>query len=81
MSVETDADAATESATVQESQDSMRQKCEMHGVVVAAQSSVEEALVSNRGSFSIKSVSSLTKMSKLGGSITYFSVTELHYSS
>lgn len=80
MSVETDADGVTEGAIVQESQDSVTQQCEMHGVVTIAQRSVEGALVSNKGSFNIESVSSLTKMSKLGGSITYFSVTELRCS-
>ena len=37
----------------------------------------EGALVSNRGSFNVESVSSLTEMSELGGSVTHFSVTEL----
>ena len=53
------------------------QRCEMQGVVAAVQWSVEGALVSGRGSFNIGIVSSLTRMSELGGSVTYFSVTEL----
>ena len=46
MSVETDADGATENATMHESRDSVRQQCEMHGVVAAAQRSIEGALAS-----------------------------------
>ena len=42
------------------------QRCEMQGVVAAAQRSVEGALVSDRGSFNIGSVSSLTRMSDVG---------------
>ena len=81
MSVETDADGVTEGATVQESRDSVRQQCGMKGVVATTQRSVEGELVSDRGSFSIGSVSSLTGMSKLSGSVTYFSVIELQCSS
>ena len=78
MLVETDADGATESATVQESRVSSlqqcekhgsvapvqdvteKQQCEMHGIAAAAQTSIEGALVSGKGSFSIENVSSLT---------------------
>jgi len=77
MSIETDADGVIERATIQESQDSVRQQCKRHGVIVAAQRSVQGSLVSDKGSFSIGSVSSLTEMSELGESVTYFSVTEL----
>ena len=45
MSVETDADGATEGATVQESQDTMRQQCKMHRVVAAVQRSKKEHLL------------------------------------
>jgi len=57
------------------------QWCEIHGVVAAAQRSVEGALVSGKGNFSIETVSSLTGMSELGGSITFFSVIGLQCSS
>ena len=57
------------------------QRCEMHGVVAAVQRSVEGALASDRGSVSIGSVSSMTEISELGGSVTYFSVTELQCNS
>ena len=77
MTIETDADGVTEGATVQESWHNVRQKCEMHGVVAIAQRSVEGELVSDRGSFSIRRVSSLKGMSELGGSITSFSVSGL----
>ena len=42
------------------------QRCEMQGVVAAAQRLVEGALVSGRGSFSIGSISSLTRISEVG---------------
>jgi len=42
------------------------QQCEMQGVVATTQRSVEGALVSDRRSFSIGSVSSLTGMSEVG---------------
>ena len=42
------------------------QHCEMQGVVAVVQRSVEGALVSDRESFSVGSVSSLTRMSKVG---------------
>ena len=42
------------------------QRCEMQGVVAAAQRSVEGALVSGRGSFNIGSVSSQKGMSEVG---------------
>ena len=42
------------------------QQCEMQGVVVAAQRSIEGALVSGRESFNIGSISSLTGMSEVG---------------
>ena len=56
------------------------QQCETQGVVTATQSPVEGALVSGRGSFSNRSVSSLTGMSEVGW-ISYFSVIELQCSS
>ena len=59
----------------------MREQYEMHGVVAATQRSIEGALVSDIGSFNIGIVPSLTEMSELGGSVTYFSVIELHCSS
>ena len=55
--------------------------CEMHGIVATTQRSVEGALVNSRGSFSIESVSNLTGMLELGGSVTYFSVNELQCNS
>ena len=57
------------------------QRCEMQGDVATVQSSVEGALVSGRGSFSINNVSYLIGMLELGGLVTYFSETELQCSS
>ena len=42
------------------------QRCEMQGVVATAQRPIEGALVSSRGSFSVGSVSNLTRMSEVG---------------
>lgn len=42
------------------------QRCEMQGVFVATQRSVEGALVRNKESFSIESAYSLTGMSEVG---------------
>jgi len=49
MSVETDADGATERATMQESHNSVRRPCEMHGVVATLQRSKREHLVATEG--------------------------------
>ena len=55
------------------------QRYEVHGVVAAAQTSVEGELVSGRENFSIGSVSTLTGVSVVGW-ISYFSVTKLQCS-
>ena len=52
----------------------------MQGVVAVAQRSVEGALVSSRGSFNIRNLSTLTGMSEFGW-ISYFFVTELQCTS
>jgi len=44
MSVEMDANGATERAIVQESQDNARQQCEMHRVIVGTHKSEREHL-------------------------------------
>ena len=51
MSVETNEDVATEGATVQDSQDSVRQRCEKHGSVSLVQDGTERcATVQDAGS-------------------------------
>ena len=84
MSVETDADGATEGTTVQDSQDSVRQQYKKHRSVAPVQDGTERcavvrdawsccsnaevregALVSDKGSFSIEGVYSLTEISGL----------------
>lgn len=76
-----DADGVKRGDTVQESQDNVRQQCEMHGVAVAAQRLVEGALVNDKGSFNMGRVSSLSGISELGGSVTSFLVTGLQRNS
>ena len=49
MSIDTDADGAIKRAIVQESQDSVRQQCEAHGVVAATQRSEREHLSATEG--------------------------------
>ena len=49
MSVETDVDGVTEGTTVQESQDSVRQQCEMHRVIATTQRSKREHLSVTEG--------------------------------
>lgn len=49
MSIETDADGATHGATVQNSRDSVRKQCELHGVVAAAQRSDKGHLSATEG--------------------------------